>query len=136
MNRFLLTAFIAVISMIFSCKSMNKKENMLIGSWRIENIEMNREMTDSEKANFNLYLAQLKETGYFTFKSDQKFESFYNEELLKGIWELVNNGQQLITKPDESDLDTVNIAYLTSQNLILLSESDGIITKIILRKQK
>jgi hypothetical protein len=136
MNRFLIIALIAAISLIFSCKSTNNKENMLTGSWRIENIEMNREMTESEKANFNLYLSQLKETGYFTFKNDHKFESFYNEELSKGTWELAGNGQQLITIPDESEADTVKIAELNSQSLILLSESDGVTTKIIMKKQK
>ena len=42
----------------------------------------------------------------------------------------------LITKPDDKDADTVKVAELNASTLILLSESDGVTTKIIMKKQK
>ena len=136
MNKFLTLVFIILISLIFACKSSKNRANLIIGSWHIDNIEVNQQMSASEKANFGLYLAQLKETSYFTFSNDYKYESLYNDDISKGVWELSKDGMMLITKPDDKDADTVKVAELNASTLILLSESDGVTTKIIMKKQK
>jgi len=136
MNKFLIIFFSGLISLFFACKPHINKENDLIGTWRVDDIKINQEMSLSQKANFNLYLGQLRETSYFIFRNDHKYESSFNENISKGRWELANKGQLLVIKPDESDADSSKITELNATTFIILSESDGVTSKIVMKKQK
>jgi hypothetical protein len=136
MNKILAFFFTALIFLIFSCKSHINKESDLLGSWRIDNVEVNQKMSADEKANFNLYLSQLQELAYFNFKKDHTYESNFSEDVSTGIWSLTNNGNELITQADTSDADTFKITKLNATTFIILSESDGVVSKITMKKQK
>jgi hypothetical protein len=136
MNKFFNYIIILLIAFCFSCKSTGNKEFDLIGSWRIESIEVNQKMKSDEKANFDLYIAQLKETSYFTYKADHSYEYSFNDEKSAGRWALINKGSMLINAPENSEPDTFSIEELTGSTCKLIIKSDEVITRLLLKKQK
>jgi hypothetical protein len=135
MNKILLFFCIAILFLNISCNSSKHKEADIIGNWKIENIELDQPLKPNEKPNFDLFLSQIRESAYFNFKNDHSYESFFNE-MSKGTWNLSNKGKDLVTKPDDADADTVQIEKLNGTTFIIISESEGVKTKITMKKEK
>lgn len=131
-----LATIIVLILFFFGCKTKSDKESELIGSWGLENIIVNQEMTASEKANFDLYIKQLKETANFTYTKNHRFEYNLNNEISKGTWQLIDNNKKLITIPDTAEADTFIITELNRISFTIMSESDGETTRYLLKKRK
>jgi hypothetical protein len=126
-----------IIILLVGCNGRSKTdEENISGTWLFDQIESNAPGSISEKANFELSVAQIKSNSWFILMSDHKYVSFFNGDSTMGDWEIINKGKNLITRENGKTADTAIIEKLTKDRMILVSKDGESETKITLSKAK
>lgn len=125
--------------------NLNKTEKCLVGTWQCSKVdfsEMLQGMNDDEKALYQAFLPMMEEiflSFKMTFKNDYvlltEVASGNDVSIEEGTWALNVDGKTIKTTTNGSSSD-ISIQSLTSKEMILLLESEGMKMKMTMTKSK
>lgn len=107
----------------------NSSDNLLIGFWKLNNIESNKKYSAEEQKAVDEVYAQLIESSNIKFNADQTYEQVTNGNTTKGKWQIVSNENDEVTIVKLVDADSgtstnLTIEKLTSDEMVMVEKSD------------
>ncbi len=134
MKKILVYVLVAIlITGLFACKG--SKADMMTAKWKLNDMSDGREIPADQKANVDKIMAEVKKNAYFDIRKDGSMEVSIGGRVSKMTWKLSEDGTKLITKEEGKDKEeTLNVAELTSNKLVLSSDDGTNKIKITLEK--
>ena len=135
MNKLLLISFLALAGILSSCTDeLTEKEQLFVGSWRLQNYESNETIPESERANYELGINNLKSRFRLILLDDLTFlRDGFAANTESGDW-FINNEGTLLSLKSQDQGGTIFIESITENNMVLSVEEGDIRVKMTLLK--
>ena len=131
----ILNVLVAIASVVCFSSCSQTPQEMLVGTWKIDQIETDQEIPDDQKEFYDKMMEDLKNNSSFTFNADGTMLTKVEDQENKGEWKISEDGTTLTVK--ESGRETSStIKELTSEKLTFTDEENGVKTSLTLVKQK
>lgn len=143
MKRFLNITLLSIFTFLItlnSCSSSKSNKELLIGSWKIDNLSFSNGMNIKNRKAYEEMLESFKESGRFIFNSDMTYEGKFDGAVLQsGTWTLNEETDVIYMKssqPESASIlhDTVHIDSVDENEMSLsLKEENSTITAHFVR---
>ncbi|MFN8309106.1 MAG: lipocalin family protein [Chitinophagales bacterium] len=110
--------FLLLTATLTSC---NKKRDLLLRTWKIEDVKLSKEVPQEAKAFFDDMIARMKANFRLTYKADGTYEANFGGRSNKGKWSL-DKDEKIMTATDESGKTvTYKITELTKDKFVYVT---------------
>ncbi len=108
-----------IMNSFWACSGASKKD-MIANKWGVKEISIDRDMSEREKKKMNMLMKKIKQSAYYHFKSNGKYEIKSLARKEKGTWRLNEDGTQLFTKQHGGDEEEkVNIKEVSAEKFVI-----------------
>ena len=140
MKKITTISFIAVL-FLTSCGIFKKDNNAIvskkiIGTWKLESMDLGEEIPKEQKAMFDAMMEQMKKDFAMTFKGDGTYEIKKDAtgEPEVGKYRIGDEGKALITTTKKGKEDKITIESISSSKIVFKILDNGKTMTMILIK--
>ena len=140
MKKITTISFIAVL--FFTSCGIFKKDNnaivskKIVGTWKLESMDLGQEIPAEQKALFDAMMEQMKKDFAMTFKNDGTYEIQKDAkgETEVGKYRIGDEGKTLITTTKSGKEDKITIESISSSKIAFTILDNGKTMKMVLIK--
>lgn len=104
-----------VIFTWFTLSSCKSKSQMLLKSWKVENLRYTKEVPEDLKPAIEHQINEMRKNFLLTYKADGTYTTTPNNQKLQGKWKLNWNSTKIETTSSQGELKDFTIEELTDK---------------------
>ena len=105
--------------------SCNDKTNLLVGTWRVNNLKYTREIPAEMQPAIDNSISQLRQSFALTYRNDGTYATQMGEQSLSGKWKLNWNSSKIVATSSAGDAKTFEVMELSADKLTFKANEGG-----------
>ncbi len=114
-NIFALKILPFVLFTLFCLSSCKNKSQMLLKSWKVENLKYTKEVPEDLKPAIEHQINEMRKNFLLTYNADGTYTTTLNNQNLQGKWKLNWNSTKIETTSSQGEVKDFTIEELTDK---------------------
>jgi len=107
------------VGMLASCGGSGDAKKDIVGTWKLESMDLGQEIPAEQKAMFDAMMETMKKDFVMTFKDDGTYETKKDADGTPETGKYKVDGKTLITTKDSGKEDKITIVSISSSKMVL-----------------